>query len=64
MGKGNNIRKLNRSTLKSQGNEAFREPKTERNTFERTMTLNTLQDKIKRQPDMYRKEFGTHLNIF
>jgi len=29
-----------------------------------SMTLHTLQDKIKRQPDMYRKEFASHLELF
>jgi protein SDA1 len=33
-------------------------------TFDQTMTLATLQDKIKRQPDMYKKEFLTQFGIF
>lgn len=33
-------------------------------TFVKTMTLHTLQDKIKRQPEMYRKDFGRHLEVF
>jgi hypothetical protein len=28
------------------------------------MSLHTLQDKIKRQPDMYRVEFANHLEVF
>jgi protein SDA1 len=34
------------------------------NKFEQTMTLYELQDKIKRQPDMYKNEFMTHFRIF
>ena len=34
------------------------------NKFEESMTLAELQDRIKRQPDQYRKEFGVHFNIF
>ena len=33
-------------------------------TFDTTMTLSTLQDKIKRQPDMYKKEFLNQFAIF
>lgn len=33
-------------------------------TFDQTMTLATLQDKIKRQPDMYKKEFLTQFSVF
>jgi hypothetical protein len=61
--KGNKFAKINAVAGKTL-NEPHRQPKTEKNTFERTMTLYTLQDKIKRQPDMYRKEFGVHLAIF
>ena len=34
------------------------------NKFEESMTLAELQDRIKRQPEQYRKEFGVHFNIF
>ena len=34
------------------------------NKYEETMTLAELQDRIKRQPDHYRKEFKVHFNIF
>jgi protein SDA1 len=33
-------------------------------TFSQTMTLATLQDKIKRQPEMYKKEFLTQFGVF
>jgi len=36
----------------------------QRNSFEKAITLYTLQDKIKRQPEMYRDEFHTHMRIF
>lgn len=34
------------------------------NKYEEKMTLAELQDRIKRQPDSYRKEFKIHFNIF
>ena len=34
------------------------------NKFEESMTLAELQDRIKRQPDQYKKEFSVHYNIF
>jgi|LakMenEpi03Aug12_release.lakeMendotaPanAssembly.Ray.scaffolds.fasta_scaffold156620_1 hypothetical protein len=34
------------------------------NKFEQAMTLAELQDKIKRQSEMYKKEFKTHFVIF
>lgn len=34
------------------------------NKFEQAMTLAELQDKIKRQPEMYKNEFKTHFTIF
>jgi hypothetical protein len=34
------------------------------NQFTDAFTLPELQDKIKRQPDVYRKEFRAHLDIF
>jgi hypothetical protein len=33
-------------------------------SFASSMSLHTLQDKIKRQPDMYRVEFANHLEVF
>ena len=32
--------------------------------FESSIPLHNLQDKIKRQPDMYKKEFNNHLEVF
>ena len=34
------------------------------NKYEESMTLAELQDRIKRQPDQYQKEFKVHFNIF
>lgn len=34
------------------------------NKFEDAFTLPELQDKIKRQPDMYRREFKAHIEVF
>jgi len=34
------------------------------NKFEDAFTLPELQDKIKRQPDMYRREFKAHIDVF
>jgi len=44
-------------------NAGLEEP-VQRNSFEKAITLYTLQDKIKRQPEMYRDEFHTHMRIF
>ena len=64
--KGNKFQKVRQfaNKAKDENRTEFPKPKTEKNTFEQTMTLYTLQDKIKRQPDSYRKEFGVHLKIF
>jgi len=35
-----------------------------KSAFLANMTLHTLQDKIKRQPELYKKEFNTHFQIF
>jgi hypothetical protein len=34
------------------------------NKFETSISLYDLQDKIKRQPDLYRKEFESHFVMF
>lgn len=34
------------------------------NKYEESMTLAELQDKMKRQADQYKKEFGVHFKIF
>jgi len=63
MAKGKLFRKINSLGCKTENNEIKRDPKLTllgsfSSTFTRTMTLHTLQDKIKRQPEMYRKEFA------
>ena len=50
---------------KTEETETKRDPtKTLLGNFNGTMTLHTLQDKIKRQPEMYKGEFRAHLELF
>ena len=69
MGKGNKFKKLHVMAGKSRSSnqestQKGRDVVAKLGTFETSMPLHTLQDKIKRQPDMYRKEFQNHLEVF
>ena len=77
MAKGNKIRRANissRSSNPMRGTAiALQQSKSEKTegkhsallgTFESSMTLYTLQDKIKRQPEMYKNEFKNHFEVF
>jgi hypothetical protein len=63
------VKKVNMSSKplgnKTEVKEAKNDPtKTLLGNFNGTMTLYTLQDKIKRQPELYRNEFKAHLELF
>ena len=65
MPKGKLFKKITSIGFRTEENAAKRDPTvTLLGNFCGTMTLHTLQDKIKRQPDLYRKEFAAHLEIF
>ena len=61
MPKGKLFRKIN--SLGAKTEESENRPNTA-SSFVKTMTLHNLQDKMKRQPEMYRKEMEEHLQIF
>lgn len=66
MVKGNPYKKIN--TVSRQKHEEKKEDNDSKpellGSFSSSITLHMLQDKIKRQPEMYRNEFAQHLEIF
>lgn len=56
---------MTHSESKTDDTQKKRDPtQTLLGNFNGTMTLHTLQDKIKRQSEMYRGEFKSHLELF
>lgn len=70
MAKGNKFKKVNTMSRRQgpqssqSGRSAGIADAVQLGSFESSMPLHVLQDKIKRQPDMYRKEFSNHLEVF
>ena len=65
MPKSRIFKKVRQIGTKTTENAIKRDPeKTLLGNFCGTMTLHTLQDKIKRQPDLYKNEFQKHFELF